>query len=229
MRNDKAQVLGQIRVALQTAQLPAARATVPGRFVVREGDRAALIDNFRRELEPIGGLSYLAHNDEEAIDIILNLLRPLDNKELLMWDESEIPVRGIGEALRASGYTRDQIEMPLDGAQRKTKLMELANASAGITGAMAGMADTGSLALVSSASHPRLASLLPPTHIAVLSTAKLFPNLASFFVAHPDIMRDASNFVLVTGPSRTADIELTLQRGVHGPKFLHVVLLGTDQ
>lgn len=225
MRDDKAQVLGQIRVALQTAHLPAARASVPARSVIGEGDRAALIENFRRELEPIGGLSYLAHNDEEAIDIVLNLLRPLDNRQLLMWDESELPVRGLGEALRTNGYTSEKIDLPMDPAARKNRLLELAHAGAGITGALAGLSDTGSLALVSSAAHPRLASLLPSTHIALLPTSKLFPNMATLFATYPNVTRDASNLVLVTGPSRTADIELTLQRGVHGPKFLHVVLI----
>ncbi len=225
MRDDRAHVLGQIRVSLQTAHLPAARATVPPRVVAGQGERATMIENFRRELEPLGGSSYLARNDEAAIEIILQILAGAGGQELLTWDDSEIPLRGLGDALRINGYTREKIDLPNDAAWRKTKLMELERAAAGITGAFAGLADTGSLALVSSPTRPRLASLLPPTHIAILETARLFPNMASFFSTHPDVIRDASNLVFVTGPSRTADIELTLTRGVHGPKYLHVVLL----
>ena len=223
MRDDRAQVLGQIRVSLNTAHLPSARASVPPRVVTEQGSRDEMIASFRRELEPLGGLSYFARNDEEAIELVLKILRETNGRELLTWDDAEIPVRGFGEAMRANGYTRKKIEMPNDAVARKIELMELERASVGITGALAGIADTGTLALVSSSMRPRLASLLPPTHIALLPSARLFPNMASFFAAHPDVTRDASNLVFVTGPSRTADIELTLQRGVHGPKFLHVV------
>lgn len=228
MRDNRAQILGQIRVSLQTAHLPSARATIPPRIVTEQGERATMIENFRRELEPLGGASYLARNDEEAIEIVLNLLRETNGKELLTWADADMPVRALGAALQLNGYTRQKIEMPKDAVERKNRLMKLERASAGITGALAGIADTGSLALVSSATRPRLASLLPPTHIALLQTSRLFANMASFFAAHPDVTRDASNLVFVTGPSRTADIELMLQRGVHGPKFLHVVLLADD-
>lgn len=225
MRDDKDKVLGQIRVSLKTAQLPAARALVPPRGVTGQGDSRALVESFRRELEPIGGLSYPAQNDEEAIEIILQLLQEAGGTDLLTWDDAEIPVRGLGEALKVNRYTRHTGLIPDGDAARKPKLLELERATTGITGALAGLADTGSLALVTSATRSRLASLLPPTHIAVLRTSQLFPTMAAFFAAYPHVTRESSNLVFVTGPSRTADIELTLQRGVHGPKFLHVVLV----
>lgn len=228
MKDDRAHVLGQIRIALQTAHLPAARATIPPRVKTEQGSRAAMVENFRGELEPLGGMSYFARNDVDALEIVLDLLRQANSREVLMWDEAEIPARGLGEALRLNGYTREKIEMPNDPDARRAKLMELERAGAGITGAQAALADTGTLALVSSPARPRLASLLPPLHIALVKTSQIFSNMAEFFAAQPDVTRNASNIVFVTGPSRTADIELTLQRGVHGPKFLHVVLLENE-
>lgn len=225
MNDDKSKVMRQIRESLKTAHLPAARATLSPLPQAGQGDREKMIESFRRELEPLGGTSYRAHNDEEAIEIVLQILRQADTQELITWTDEEIAVRGLGEALKLNRYTRMCVDVPTDGEGRRKKLDELGRAGAGITGAMAGLADTGSLALTSSASRPRLASLLPPIHIAVLRTSKLFPSMASFFAANPEITRDASNLVFVTGPSRTADIELTLQRGVHGPKFVHVVLV----
>lgn len=225
MKDDRARVLGQIRIALQTAHLPDARATIPPRVKTEQGSRAAMVENFRRELEPLGGMSYLARNDEDALEIVLNLLRQANTREVLMWDEAEIPVRGLSEAMKRAGYTRAKMEMPNDPDARRAQLMELERAGAGITGAQAALADTGMLALVSSPARPRLASLLPPLHIALVKTSQMVASMAEFFAAQPDVTRDASNVVFITGPSRTADIELTLQRGVHGPKFLHVVLL----
>lgn len=228
MSDDRAQVLAQIRIALQTAHLPAARATMSPRVMSGAGERATLSENFRREVEPLGGVSYLAGNDGEAIEFVLKILRETDGQEFLAWDDSEIPLRGLGDVLRANGYTRQKIEMSNNATGRKNKLLELERASVGITGALAGIADTGTLALVSSSARPRLASLLPPTHIAILETARLLPHMAAFFAKYPEVTRDASNLVFITGPSRTADIELTLQRGVHGPKFLHVILVGNE-
>lgn len=225
MRDDRAQILGQIRVSLQTALLPSARATVAPHLFEQAGDRATMIANFRRELEPLGGQSYVVQDEAAAIELVLDLLKQAGIQDLMMWDETEIPVRGLGDALRSHGYVRHDVDVPQDPEGRKQKLMELERAGVGITGARAGLADTGSLALVSSAGSSRLASLLPPVHIALVPTSRLFPNMASFFAAHPDVTQQGSNLVFVAGPSRTADIEMTLQRGVHGPKFLHVVLI----
>lgn len=225
MNDDKSKVLNQIRQALKTAQLPAARATLPPRLSDEHGDRQEMIESFCRELEALGGTSYRAHDDEEAVEIVLQILGQADTHELIMWADEEIPVCGLGEALKSHRYTRISANVPKDGVERRKKLAELERAGAGITGAMAGLADTGSLALTSAASRPRLASLLPPTHIALLRTSQLLPDMSSFFASNPEITRDASNLIFVAGPSRTADIELTLQRGVHGPGFVHVVLV----
>ncbi len=225
MQDDRAQVLAAIRASLPHAHLPMARATLPPRRKSGQGDPAQLVNDFVRELEAVGGVGHIARDDEAAIEIVMELLNESEGRELLAWDDADLGVRGLGEALRAGGYTRLMIDLPHEPEARRAHLLELERASAGITGASAGLADTGSLALVTSASRPRLASLLPPTHIALVHTSQLYPDMSSFLNARADLFHDASNLVLVTGPSRTADIELTLTRGVHGPKFLHVILL----
>lgn len=224
MNDDREQVLNQIRLSLRTAHLPSARATVPSREIAEQGDRAEMAASFQRELEPLGGKSYVTTNDAETIELVLNLLRD-GGPEILRWDDADLPVRGLEQALRDNGYTSLDVRVPEDAAGRKTKLAELERASAGITGALAGLADTGSLALVTQSTQARLVSLLPPLHIALLPVSRLYPTMAAFFAAHPDVTQLGSNLVFVTGPSRTADIELTLTRGVHGPKFVHVILL----
>ena len=94
---------------------------------------------------------------------------------------------------------------------------------AGITGTLAGIADTGSLLLVSGAGQTLTASLLPQVHVAVLKTSRLVSTLAEA-LRLPEV-RTALAGVVITGPSRTADIEMTLTIGVHGPGELHVFLI----
>ena len=93
----------------------------------------------------------------------------------------------------------------------------------GVTGALAGIAETGSLVLISGAGQTLTASLLPEVHVAVLKTSRLVPTLADA-LRLPEV-RTALAGVIVTGPSRTADIEMTLTIGVHGPGELHVFLI----
>ena len=94
---------------------------------------------------------------------------------------------------------------------------------AGITGAQLGIAESGSLLLVGGEGRPLSASLLPEIHIAILWESDLVPTLADA-LSRPEI-REASASVIITGPSRTGDIEMALTIGVHGPKEVHVFLI----
>ena len=99
-------------------------------------------------------------------------------------------------------------------------------ADVGITSADYALADTGTLVLLSSPHEARMISLLPPSHIAVLPCTRLLSGLDELFTRLPDPASVTSSMVLITGPSRTADIEQILVRGVHGPGQLSVVLVG---
>lgn len=226
--DDRAQVLGQIRRALKTAQLPDSGELSVPRTTTGQGTRAEWIERFRVELEPLGGKAYLVPNDAEALQLILSILAGIQAREVLCWPDAALPLRGVREALRLSGYTSLEARLPHDPSGRANALLELERATAGITSALAGLADTGSIVLTSSPGRSRLASVLPATHIALLPVNALFPTLDAFLAANPGLVARSSNVVVITGPSRTADIELTLTRGVHGPRDLHVLLLSTD-
>jgi L-lactate dehydrogenase complex protein LldF len=94
---------------------------------------------------------------------------------------------------------------------------------AGVTGVLSAIAETGSLVLVGGEGLPLTASLLPGLHVAVVRRAQIVPRLEEA-LRRPEV-REASAAVIVTGPSRTADIEMTLTIGVHGPGELHVFLV----
>ena len=100
-----------------------------------------------------------------------------------------------------------------------------ASVDVGITSAAYGLAATGSLVMLSSATEARMISLLPPVHIAVIETSQILADIDELFTVLPDPARQTSSMVLITGPSRTGDIEQISIRGVHGPGELHVVLI----
>ena len=100
-----------------------------------------------------------------------------------------------------------------------------AAADVGITSADYALADTGSLVMLSSAQEARLISLLPPAHIAVVPRERILTGLDELFTVLPDPAGQTSSMVLITGPSRTADIEQILVRGVHGPGQILVVIV----
>ena len=107
----------------------------------------------------------------------------------------------------------------------------IAHADLGVTGADLAVAETGTLVLSAAAGRPRSTSLLPPCHVAVFDRTALVETLEQVGIAleawHDGPAPAARGAVInfITGPSRTADIELTLTRGVHGPKEVHAVFV----
>jgi L-lactate utilization protein LutC len=113
------------------------------------------------------------------------------------------------------------------GITDREELRQLcAAADIGITSADYALADTGTLVLLSSPQEARMISLLPPAHIAVVPRARILTGLDELFSLLPNPAEASSSMVLITGPSRTADIEQILVRGVHGPGVLSVVVTG---
>jgi L-lactate dehydrogenase complex protein LldG len=85
------------------------------------------------------------------------------------------------------------------------------------------VAETGSLIIRATPQHGRALSLVPPVHVAVVQPKQILPDLVDLF---EQLAREgADNTVIITGPSKTADIELTLVTGVHGPGVVHVFIL----
>ena len=102
--------------------------------------------------------------------------------------------------------------------------------SLSVTPCLAGIAETGSLMLGSSPGSPTTHNFVPDDHIVVLHTAQIVRHLEDAWPlvrAHSGGMPRAINFI--SGPSRTADVELTIQLGAHGPRRMHVILVGDNQ
>jgi len=101
----------------------------------------------------------------------------------------------------------------------------LFDAGCGITGVDFAIAETGSLVVSSGATKWRQFSFVPPVHIAVVEATQLVPDLLDVLGSYASDARLAANFVIITGPSRTADIAQRLVQGVHGPIQVECVLI----
>ena len=110
-------------------------------------------------------------------------------------------------------------DVPFEFQRGLTLVSDPWEAEVGLTLAELGVAETGSLLLKAGPGRRRLGSLAPPHHVAILDESKLVPDLEAAFGA-----LDERTAVFITGPSRTADIEGVLVRGIHGPGKLWVVL-----
>jgi L-lactate dehydrogenase complex protein LldG len=99
------------------------------------------------------------------------------------------------------------------------RLAELDRVEAGLTTAAAGLAETGTVVLEAGGDRSQLASLLPGLHLVLLQAERIFPDLEAWITSEAgQAIEGTQALCLVTGPSRTADIEMTLTVGVHGPR-----------
>jgi L-lactate dehydrogenase complex protein LldG len=148
---------------------------------------------------------------------ILEILRKRSVDKLLTWEAPYLP-KDLLETLSAAGVG---LIHPTADKYETSSLVR-----AGLTGASAGIADTGSLLLLGGLGRPLTASLLPEIHLAILWEKDIFENLNQ--VLQKVDMKQVPAAILITGPSRTADIEMTLTIGVHGPGELHVLCIKMD-
>jgi L-lactate dehydrogenase complex protein LldG len=96
---------------------------------------------------------------------------------------------------------------------------------AAITTTVGAIAETGAVVLWPDSTEPRLMSLVPPVHIAVVESATIYNSFCEIIQAQSWPEKMPTNVILISGPSKTADIEMTLAFGVHGPKELIVFIL----
>jgi L-lactate dehydrogenase complex protein LldG len=229
MSDSRYNVLAAVARGVRVGGLPpGARLEHPGKppHLDRVGDREGMIESFTLELSKLSGFVHRVGSDAEAVAQVRALVGERGADRVLAWDDEWLQPAGIGDALRRDGVSLEPCTMPATPLERAARLQDLDPVLVGLTGAHAALADTGSIVVVSGPGRGRMASLLPPTHIAVLRAEQMHPSLGHFLAASPDVVDVAANMVVITGPSRTGDIEGTLVLGVHGPGDLHVVLIG---
>lgn len=197
-------VLGKIRTALgRRSGQPATDLPRP-LLLETESTPDERLQQFLTALHALNAKTCVALSPEEARDYINDAT------------EGKRAICANAQVLRDCG---------IDALPSVDNTISASQADIGITGADYGLANTGTLVMLASAENPRMMSLLPPLHIAVVRESAVLSNLDELFTSVGLPADKTSSMVLITGPSRTADIEQILVRGVHGPGELHVVLL----
>jgi L-lactate dehydrogenase complex protein LldG len=203
-------ILGRVRTALgrKAGQLPGA---IPDAYL-----RPPAIDDltgmFCTVLEKLGARAYrvssLADAGEQVSVLVTKRTSIASNSAVL----TECGVAGL-PGVRS-------------GVTDKQELRDLcASAEVGITSADFALADTGTLVMLSSGEEARMISLLPPVHVAVVPASRILSSLDQLLTTLPLPAQRTSSMVLITGTSRTGDIEQILVRGVHGPGEVQVVVV----
>ena len=214
---------------------PAARPDRPGEAAQAVRRQMAerwpgALERFRQEFERVNGVFHRVAALAEVAGVIRDVAREQDARELVTWAPAELGL-DLRPSLEPHGLSI--AAAPLDGHDeaRRRHREAAARARIGVTGADFALAETGTLILRSGAGRPRATSLLPDTHIAIFDRERLLETLEQVGVMlealHADPARSLTGGVIsfITGPSRTADIELTLTRGVHGPKEVHAIFV----
>ena len=199
-----------------------------------EENLPALVDKLADMAAKGGWKVYRAPGAEEAIGYIESLAR-----------ESLAQEAGAADIVRSAQEVFDQVpvDAPLtnlglkvttvlhDETNSREALREvIRQAGMGITGADYALAETGSLIILPRRGLSRLVSLVPPVHVALVRPEEVLESLDDLFLLrrleyHQRGGEMGSYLNFITGPSRTADIEMTIVEGVHGPKEVHMVLL----
>lgn len=189
------------------------------------------LERFRQEFERVAGVFHRARDLDAVPAVIGDIARERGIRSLVTWDPA---VLGFDAAPALSGRGLSVIAARAGQENEVGRLRHRADAAVaqlGVTGADLVLAETGTLILLSGAGRPRSTSLLPDVHVAVFGRDRLLESLEQVGVMlealHVDADRAMSGAMInfITGPSRTADIELTLTRGVHGPKEVHAIFV----
>lgn len=242
-------ILNRLRTTLARPDLrfpprQPSRLTAKERMTVTqaEGSRWELARRFGQELEALHGSYELVETPAEARLAAVNRLmawveeeqanRKTKNpatrydQDVLTWDTDLLPVPGLAPALTDMGF---RLVSPTD-LQDEDEREEIKPIRAGITSVDAAFASTGSFLLASGPGKSRAASLTPFRHLVLIPLSQLYPTVEDWMAEQrqegtlADFVRESKNLALISGPSKSADIEGNLTLGVHGPKIVHALL-----
>jgi len=184
-----------------------------------EEQQGNLKTQFMGELNKVNTNVREAGSEDEVKSFLQDIIKEKELKSFAIWESRFLKEINLKQELKDAG-------LKLITAKNKNRM---ANADIGITEVDYTIADTGTLVLLTDKNQPRSVSLLPPIHVAIVRPENLVRNIKDLFIILKSRLQNSEDITscmtFITGPSRTADIELSLTLGVHGPKELYVLIL----
>jgi L-lactate dehydrogenase complex protein LldG len=192
------------------------------------GGGADPVETLLKEWRAVGGFGARVDHPAAALNYLSEVIEKTSARSVLVWKHEVLEKLGLTDWLTARGIIvhswADLEHQPSD--ERKAMAF---GADLGITSVDWAVAETGSLVVCARpGGQGRSVSLLPAVHVALLTPRQIVPDLFDLLRALDDEHGAAglpSNVTLITGPSKTGDIQLKLTTGVHGPGEVHMIIL----
>jgi len=207
--------IGRVRQALRAVDRKRPRPDPHRARLV--GPKVNVVERFKEKAAELHIHLHEAANASTAVTVVADIIRESKVSQAVMADEGLLDPDHVAETLNTVGCA-------LTVVRENAGLGPSFDADVGITAAELGIAETASVVLQSGGPRRRLVGLAPPTHIVILPKDRIVADLLDWATWCQDRPQPA-NQTIISGPSKTADIELTLVTGMHGPGVVHVILL----
>lgn len=186
----------------------------------------SLVDNFSERARSVAAQVSLVGSVAEAAEIILSSEGPTTTSRYTISHAALSSFPALRDAFNDRGIELRVAEELEAGASSPSDVAASLAGDTGIILAYAGVAETGSFLSVDESLPARFTGMLSDTAYALLPASKIVPTLDEMGSILAQLTAEGKRYLsLVTGPSRTADIERVLTIGVQGPKMLHVIII----
>jgi L-lactate dehydrogenase complex protein LldG len=193
----------------------------------RASARDALAEAFARECQALSVKVHRVRSHKAAADLLGSIILDRGIQKILHWRTPLLDRLGIPELIGRMGI--EAMESGEAGSGAPNKGFAPADAQLGITEADYGLADSGTLVIRHGPERDRTPSVLPPVHVAVLEKDRILAGLDTLIIRLRLDLEEGKEpdrcVTLISGPSKTADIGISLVLGIHGPGEVHVILL----
>jgi L-lactate dehydrogenase complex protein LldG len=236
MSGSRAEILGKIRRALVKPRAAHHHGHSPAtsdlsKLFASVGSRDGLVEKFRKEFELVSGEFHYCDSGAAVIQTLTQLIQSSASSRVAISEHPICTRLSVAASLQAQlpGVNLLLEDIESENAFNRTRLRNsMAQVQLSITGAEYLIAESGTIVSVAGAQASRQISLLPSIHVILATPQQIFPNMAELFL---EIQRKhgtklpGSTLTCITGPSRTADIEKVLIKGVHGPMRLVLIMV----
>jgi len=185
-----------------------------------------IINKFIETAKKQNWLVHQAQSSNNVLTLIEKILIKTKAKNIVRTNEEIINRLDLNKYLKSKNYKETIIfnKKPLTSEKIKNICSK---ADIGISSADFAIAETGSIVIIPGSNKSKMVSLLPTTHIVIIHPKLIINSLEELFLKLPEIQKNSS-INIISGPSRTADIEQTIVIGAHGPKEVHLIICDSD-